>query len=170
MVPYHFNVLKFKLLADPGEARGCSINSLVINWLIDSFSQPFSPTALRRHLAQTVRDRCSNYKIDYVVVIKNFPEGHQNPISGSKVTAILLKGGFCLLVELQWGKVCVCSLRSRLVLLDHLGIFSQLFCALKMRWFSHSKIGRKRMTEFISQLIAKVFVEQPRLHRVCFIW
>ena len=33
-------------------------------------------------------------KIDYVMVIKNFliPKGHQNPISGSKVTAILLKG------------------------------------------------------------------------------
>ena len=47
----------------------------------------------RRH-AQTVRDRCSSYKIDYVVVIKTFrnPEGHLNPISGSKVTAILLKG------------------------------------------------------------------------------
>ena len=34
------------------------------------------------------------FKIDYVIVIKNFlnPEGHQNPITGSKVTAILLKG------------------------------------------------------------------------------
>ena len=41
-----------------------------------------------------VRDRCSSYKIDYVVVIKNFlnTKGHLNPISGSKVTAILLKG------------------------------------------------------------------------------
>ena len=40
-----------------------------------------------------VRDRCSSYRIDYVVVVKNFlnPKGHQNPISGSKVTAILLK-------------------------------------------------------------------------------
>ena len=40
-----------------------------------------------------VRDSTSSYKIDYVIVIKNFlnPEGHQNPISGSKVTAILLK-------------------------------------------------------------------------------
>ena len=29
-------------------------------------------------------------KIDYVIVIKNFlnPKGHQNPISGSKLTAI----------------------------------------------------------------------------------
>ena len=33
-------------------------------------------------------------KKDYVMVIKNFlnPKGHQNPISGSKVRDILLKG------------------------------------------------------------------------------
>ena len=57
-------------------------------------SQPFPPTALRRHRSRTVRDRASSYKIDYVIVIKSFlnPEGHQNPISGSKFTAILLKG------------------------------------------------------------------------------
>ena len=36
----------------------------------------------------------SSYKIDYVIVIKTFlnPEVHQNPISGSKVIAILVKG------------------------------------------------------------------------------
>ena len=35
----------------------------------------------------------SSYKIGYVIVIMSFlnPKGHQNPISGSKVTAILLK-------------------------------------------------------------------------------
>ena len=57
-------------------------------------SQPFPPTALQRRHAQTVRDRASSYKIEYVIVIKNFlnPEEHQNSISGSKVTAILLKG------------------------------------------------------------------------------
>ena len=56
--------------------------------------QPFPPTALRRRHAQTVRDSSSSYKIDYVIVIKNFLnlEGHQHPIIGSKVTAILLKG------------------------------------------------------------------------------
>ena len=56
-------------------------------------SQPFSPTALRRCHAQTVRDSTSSYKIDYVIVIKTFlnPEGHQNCTSGSKVMAILLK-------------------------------------------------------------------------------
>ena len=39
-------------------------------------------------------DSSSSYKIDYATVIKNFlnPEGHENPISGSIVTAILLKG------------------------------------------------------------------------------
>ena len=40
-----------------------------------------------------VRDSFSSYKIDNVIVIKNFlnTEGHQNPINGSKVTVILLK-------------------------------------------------------------------------------
>ena len=35
-----------------------------------------------------------SYKIDYFIVIQNFlnPKGQQNPISGSKVTVILLKG------------------------------------------------------------------------------
>jgi hypothetical protein len=81
-------------LADPGEARGCSINSLVINSLFHSFSQSLLPTALRRRHTQTVRDSSSSFKIDYIIVIQNFlnPKGHQNQINGSKVTAILLKG------------------------------------------------------------------------------
>ena len=57
-------------------------------------SDPLVPTALRRGHAQTVRDSSSNNKLNYILVIMNFlnPEGHQNPISGSKLTAILLKG------------------------------------------------------------------------------
>ena len=41
-----------------------------------------------------VKDNTSSYKIDYVIVIKNFlnPEGHQNPISSLKITRILRKG------------------------------------------------------------------------------
>ena len=40
-----------------------------------------------------VRDSSSSYRIDYVIVIKTIlnPEGHQNRISGSKVTTILLE-------------------------------------------------------------------------------
>ena len=85
-------------LADPGEARGCFINSLVIDsfihLLIKSVRQPFPPTALRRRHAQTVKDSSSSYKIDYFIVVKTIlnPEGHQNRITGSKITAILLKG------------------------------------------------------------------------------
>ena len=87
-------------LADPSEARGCSTNSLVINRFI-----------------QSVRDSTSSYKIDYVVMIKNFlnPNGHQNPFSGSKVTAILLKGWTWPIGEVAPGRVCACSLHSRLV-------------------------------------------------------
>ena len=102
------------LLTDPGKAKGCSINSLVINSLI----QPFPPTALRRRYAQTVGDTTSSYKIDYVIVIKTSlnPEGHQNPISGSKVMAILLKRWVLPIGGASSGRVCACSLRSRLVL------------------------------------------------------
>ena len=58
-----------------------------------SVSQPFPPTALQCIHTQTVRDSTSSYEIDYVIVIKNFLnlEGHENPIGGSKVTAILLR-------------------------------------------------------------------------------
>ena len=58
-----------------------------------------------------------SYKIDYFIVIKNFlnPERHQNPISGLKVTAILLKGWIWPIGGVASGRVCVCSLHSRLV-------------------------------------------------------
>ena len=50
-------------------------------------------------------------------MIKNFlnPERHHNPFSGSKVTAILLKGWILPIGEATSGRVCSCSLSSRLV-------------------------------------------------------
>ena len=93
-------------------------------------SHPFPPTALRRRHAHTVRDRCSSYKIDYVVVIKTFlnPEGHQHPISGSKVAAILMKWRILPI----GGASAVKGLRStglpRLVLL-----FPSTFCRFMVR-------------------------------------
>ena len=64
-----------------------------------------------------VKDSSSSYKIDYVIVIKNFlnPEGHPNRITGSKVTAILLKGWILPIGGVASGRVCACSMRSRLV-------------------------------------------------------
>ena len=59
--------------------------------------------SLRRRHAQTVAIGAFSYKIDYVIIFKEIlnPEGHSNRITGSKVTAILLNGGFCPLVELH---------------------------------------------------------------------
>ena len=61
--------------------------------------------------------RGCSYKIDYVIVIKNFlsPKGHQNCFSGSKVKVILLKGWILSIDGVSSGRVCICSLRSRLV-------------------------------------------------------
>ena len=110
----------FVFLADPGEARGCSINSFVINW----FSHPFPLTALRHRHAQTVRDSSLSFKIDYVIVMMRFinREGHQNCISGSKVTVILLMGSILPIDWVALGRVCAWNLRSRLVL----GLLAQL--------------------------------------------
>ena len=45
--------------------------------------------------------------------------GHQSGISGSKVTAILLKGEILPIGVVASGRVCACSLRSRLVFLKY---------------------------------------------------
>ena len=51
-----------------------------------------------------VEDGTFSHEIDYVLVFwKNLNlEGHLNCLIGSKVTAILVKGGFYLGVELHW--------------------------------------------------------------------
>ena len=82
----------------------------------ERISQPFPPTALRRRHAQTVRVSTSSFKIDYVIMIMNFlnPEEHQNPFSGSKVTAILLRGWIWPIGGVSAGEGLPCSLCSRL--------------------------------------------------------
>ena len=59
--------------------------------------------SLRRRHAQTVAIGAFSHKIDYVTIFKEIlnPERHPNRITGSKVMAILLNGGFCPLVELH---------------------------------------------------------------------
>ena len=68
-----------------------------------------------------VGDGASSRKIDYVnkfLEILNL-KGHQNRISGSRVTAILLNGWTLLIGEAASGRVCACSLRSRLVSVEY---------------------------------------------------
>ena len=99
----------------PGQSQGLLYKQLC-NWLIQSVTNPFPPTASGRRHAQTVRDRTSSYKIDQILVTKNIlnPEGHQNHNIGSKVTAILLKGWILPIGGVSSGRVCACSPCSRL--------------------------------------------------------
>ena len=51
--------------------------------------------SLRRRHAPLVRNGALGHKIDYITILKEILnlEGHQNCITGSRVTAILLNGG-----------------------------------------------------------------------------
>ena len=91
-------------LADLGEARGCSTNTFVIDSFIDWLTDPLVSHIFTTPPRPSVRDRSSSYKID--IVIKNFlnPGGHLNPISGSKVTAILPKGWISSIGEASVGE------------------------------------------------------------------
>ena len=73
--------------------------------------------SLRRRHALTVADGALSHKIDHVTIFKEIlnTEGHPNRITGSKVTAILLKGWILPIGGALSGRVFVCSLRSRLV-------------------------------------------------------
>ena len=83
------------VISRPGQSQGLLYKHLCYSFIdsFDSLIHSLVPTALHRRHAQTVRDSSSSYKIDCIIVIKYSlnPKGHQNPISGSKVTAILLK-------------------------------------------------------------------------------
>ena len=74
--------------------------------------------SLRRRHALTAADGAFSHKIDYVTIFKEIlnPKGHPNCIYGSKVTAILLNVWILPIGGASWGRVCSCSLRSRLVL------------------------------------------------------
>ena len=64
---YSCNILieGIRLLSDPGEARGCSTNTSVINWLTDWW---FVEISLRRRHALVVKDGAFSHKIDYSLI------------------------------------------------------------------------------------------------------
>ena len=72
---------------------------------------------LRRRQAIKVADGAFSHKIDYVTLFQEIlnPKGHPNRITGPKATAILLKAWILSIGPASSGRVCVCSLRSRLV-------------------------------------------------------
>ena len=67
--------------------------------------------------AITVADGAFSHKIDYITILKEILnyKGHQNRNNDSKVTEILLNGWILLIGEASSGRVCACSLRSRLI-------------------------------------------------------
>ena len=84
-----------------GSGAALQTASSLTHSVSQSVRKHFPPSALRRRNVQTVRVSSSSYKIDYVN-----PEGHQNPINGSKLQPFYWRGQFCLLVELQRWRVC----------------------------------------------------------------
>ena len=76
-------------------------------------------------------------------MIKNFLnlKGHQNCITGWKVTAILLKGGFCLLVELHREGSAPAACAAGMFLLhfifSHVSYFSHKSFFVAYHLFSH---------------------------------
>ena len=66
------------------------VKSFVTDWVTDHFPS----TALHRRHAQTVRDRSSSHKIDFL-------KGIKIPSVVQKWRAFYWRGGFCLLVELR---------------------------------------------------------------------
>ena len=99
--------LPLQCLADLGEARGCSTNTSVIHWFIQWW---FVKISLQRRHALMVEVGAFSHKIDYVTILK----GIKFALLVWKLQKFCLMDGFCLLVELQRWRVCVCSLRSRL--------------------------------------------------------
>ena len=88
-------------VGDPGEARGCPTNTFVIHWLGWWW---FVKISLQRRHAQTFRDCAFSHKIDYlnILIIFNINlEVHQDCFIGSQVMAILVNGGFCLVLEIH---------------------------------------------------------------------
>ena len=73
--------------------------------------------SLRRRHAQTVKHGASSHKTNYIGIFSEILnlEGYQNRSIGSKVTAILLNGWNLPTGGVALGRVCACSLRSRLV-------------------------------------------------------
>ena len=112
-------ILPFCYLADPGKAgsRGCSTNTSVADSFIHSFIHPLVKISLWRRHTQTVNNGDSSLKTNYVYILSEILnlEGHQNRWIGSKVTTILLSELILPTGGAKSGRVCACSMRSRLV-------------------------------------------------------
>ena len=107
------------IFSRPGLCQGLLYNHLrdsLIHWFIQSW---FVKISLRRRHALTFTDGAFSHKIDHVTIFQEIlnSKGHPNRITGSKVTAILLKEWILPIGGASSGRVCICRQRSRLVYL-----------------------------------------------------
>ena len=108
------------LLADPSKAKGCSTNTFVIHWLSEWVSDPLVKISLRSCHTQTVKNGASNHRTNYIEIFSEILnlEGHQNRYIGLKVKAIFLNGWSLPTGGASSGRVCVCSLCSRVLYIN----------------------------------------------------
>ena len=80
-------------------------------------TDPLVKISLRRRHAQTIENGASSHNTNYIDLLSEILnlDGHQNCCIGYKVMAILLNGCILPTGGASLGKVCSCSLRSRLV-------------------------------------------------------
>ena len=62
--------LSGNFLADPGKAKSCSTNRVVIHWFIILVNDPLPPLSWQRRKAQTAKHGASSHKIYYVAQAK----------------------------------------------------------------------------------------------------
>ena len=93
------NIYLYIYLADTGEARGCSTNTFVTDWLI----HPLVKIFVRRRHAQTVQNGASSHKTYYIDIFSEILniKGHLNSVMVQKLWRFCSMGWFCLLVELH---------------------------------------------------------------------
>ena len=122
------------IISRPGLCQGLLYNHLRDS-LIHSFSQSwFVKISLRRRHTLTFADGAFSHKIDHVTIFQEIlnSKGYPNRITGSKVTAILLKGWILPMVELhrEGSASAACAAGLFLLLLTFYYSLSTVYCLL----------------------------------------
>ena len=126
------------MLANPGEARGCSTNTSVIHQL----SHPLVKISVR-----AVMPKRLNMVLPVIFSEILNLEGHQNRFIGSKVTRILLNGWILPTGWASSERVGASSLRIRLVL----AYIEQLYYNFSWRGYSIT-IEYKKLCQWLKHL------------------
>ena len=106
-----------KTILEPLESRDRPLGELGLPYMTALVGSPYFGTYNYVDSKHCFAFWHLSYKINYIIRMKSFlnPKGHQNGMSGLKVTVILLKGLILPIGGVALGRFCNCSLHSRLV-------------------------------------------------------